>query len=110
MNHTVQQTQFKQNQKSELARVAYSNLIPKENLHSPISPIYQNVRQFSERNQVFTEAALRNLIFKADTRKSSIGIIQGNGLIEFGAIVRLGKKVLINEQKFYEWLEAQQSK
>ena len=66
-----------------------------------------NVRQFSQRNPVFTESALRNLIFKADERLGANGTIAGNGLIEAGALIRIGRKVLIDEDCFFEWMEAQ---
>jgi hypothetical protein len=69
---------------------------------------YLTVSQFSEANPAFTESAIRNLIFKAEERQSSRETIPGNGLIESGAIVRLGRKVLINETRFFEWLESQQ--
>lgn len=66
-----------------------------------------NVRQFSKRNPAFTESALRNLIFKADERPGANCTIPGNGLIEAGAVVRIGRKVLIDEDRFFEWVEAQ---
>lgn len=66
------------------------------------------VNQFAEKHQAFTAAALRNLIFKAEPRQSSNGEIPGNGMIECGAIVRLGRKVMIDEDKFFEWLHKQQ--
>ena len=69
------------------------------------SNAYLTVRQFSERNPAFTEPSVRNLIFKADPRESSLGTIRGNGLIEAGAIVRIGRKVLISEQRFFAWVE-----
>jgi hypothetical protein len=72
-------------------------------------PVYLTVEQFSQRNPAFTPAALRNLIFKADERHSTKGIIPGNGLIEAGAVVRLGRKVLIVETRFFDWVESQQS-
>jgi hypothetical protein len=72
-------------------------------------PAYLTVEQFSQRNPAFTPAALRNLIFKADERQSTKGTIPGNGLIESGAIVRLGRKVLIVESRFFDWVESQQS-
>ena len=68
------------------------------------------VEQFAQRQPGFTEAALRNLIFKADARHSSKGLIAGNGLIERGAIIRLGRKVLIDETKFLNWVLSQSSK
>ena len=67
---------------------------------------YFTIHQFSINNP-FTESSLRNMIFKADERQSTNGVIAGNGLKECGAIVRVGRKVLINETKFYAWIEAQ---
>lgn len=68
------------------------------------------VRQFNQRNPAFSESALRNLIFKADTRQLAQAEIPGNGLIEAGAIVRIGRKVLIDESRFFEWVDSQQQK
>jgi hypothetical protein len=73
----------------------------------PPRPVYFTVAQFSARNPAFTQPAVRNLVFKADARKSTCGTIPGNGLIEAGAIVRLGRKVLIDEERFFEWVKAQ---
>ena len=70
----------------------------------PPRPVYLTVEQFSERNPAFTPPALRNLIFKADTRQSSSGAIRGNGLAEAGAIIRLGRRVLLDESKFLAWV------
>jgi len=81
-------------------KAAYPELTPR--------PVYLTVEQFSQRNPAFTPAALRNLIFKADERLSTKGTIPGNGLIEAGAIVRLGRKVLIVESRFFDWVDAQQ--
>ena len=72
-------------------------------------PSYKTVEQFSKDNPAFTSSSIRNLIFKADERKSTNGVITGNGLIECGAVIRVGRKVLINETKFYAWIEAQSS-
>jgi hypothetical protein len=69
-------------------------------------PILLTVEQFSERNPAFTPPALRNLIFKAAPRQSSKGEIPGNGLLESGAIIRLGRRVLIHETKFLEWVQS----
>ncbi len=73
-----------------------------------VQPPYWSVKQFAKRNPAFSEASLRNLIFKAAPRKSTQGEIPGNGLLECGALVRLGDKVLLNEVKFFSWVEAQQ--
>lgn len=53
-----------------------------------------------------TEQALRHLIFKAMPRKNSKGEkIETNGLCECGAIIRLGRKVLIDLDCFDKWLD-----
>ena len=63
------------------------------------------VRQFSSKFPA-SAAALRNLIFKAGTRHSTTGEIAGNGMIEVGAIVRIGRKVLIDEGPFFNCVRA----
>lgn len=69
-------------------------------------PVF-TVEQFAERNPAFTAPAIRNLVFKAETRHSSRGPIPGNGLIECGAIIRIGRKVLIDEARFFDWVRQQ---
>ena len=73
----------------------------------PPRPLYVTVGQFSQRNPAFTQPALRNLIFKADSRQSSRGEVPGNGLLEAGAILRIGRKVLIDEERFFDWVRQQ---
>lgn len=66
--------------------------------------LYQ-VTQFAERYRAWTPAALRALILNAEDRLNSRGErIPGNGLAEAGAIVRVGRRVLIVEQAFLRWL------
>lgn len=87
-------------QQTEISRslaAAFSSETPR--------PILLTVEQFSGRNPAFTPPALRNLIFKAAPRQSSKGEIPGNGLLESGAIIRLGRRVLIHETKFLEWVQ-----
>ena len=62
------------------------------------------VKQFALAYPAFTELAMRNLIFKAGKRSSSKGEISGNGLLESGAIIRLGRRILIDEQAFFAWV------
>ena len=62
---------------------------------------------FCERNPSFSQPAMRNLIWKAEERYSSKGEIPGNGLLEAGAILRVGRKVLIDEERFFEWVRKQ---
>ena len=52
-----------------------------------------------------TPAAIQGQIFKAEDRIDSKGRkIPGNGLAESGAIIRQGRKVLINVPKYGKWL------
>jgi hypothetical protein len=60
-------------------------------------PTLSTVNQFVEKQPAFTTGGLRSLIFNE----------YSNGLAQSGAIVRIGRKVLINETKFFAWLEAQ---
>ena len=67
------------------------------------------VEQFSERRPAWTKPSLRNLILYAEDRQNSRGErIPGNGLAEAGAIVRVGRRVLIDEAAFFIWIAAQQ--
>lgn len=51
-----------------------------------------------------TKSSLRHLIFNSRPRYSAGGEkIGGNGLVEAGAIIRLGRRVLIDAAKFREW-------
>lgn len=58
---------------------------------------YLTVKQFTAKHKAFTVGGVRSLIFNEHT----------NGLAKSGAIVRIGRKVLINEEKFFGWIEAQ---
>ena len=52
-----------------------------------------------------TSGAIRMDIFKADDRVNSRGEkIEGNGLAAHGAIVRRGRKVLIDVHRYGNWL------
>lgn len=69
------------------------------------------VAQFSERRPAWTQSALRNLILSSADRRNSRGeCIPGNGLAEGGAIVRVGRRVLIDEQAFFKWIADQQKR
>jgi len=57
-------------------------------------PTLSTVKQFTERHPAFPEGGLRHRIFHAES----------NGLVESGAIVRNGRRVLIDEEIFFEWL------
>lgn len=60
------------------------------------NPNYLSIRLFAEANPAFTQSSLRALIFRENE----------NGLKESGSILRIGKKkVLINVDKFFNWIE-----
>ncbi len=73
---------------------------------NPPHQTFYTVEQFPKAEPIYTPAALRNLIFKAEPRHSSRGVIPGNGLIECGAIVRRGRKVIIHRERFLKWVAA----
>ena len=53
----------------------------------------------------FSEAAIRHLIFNAEDRFSASGeVIPGNGLAY--AVLRLGRRVLLDLDEFDRWLDA----
>lgn len=62
------------------------------------------IRRFAEKHPSFTEPAMRNYVFRATPRRTSRGEVPGNGLLECGAIVRIGRKVLVNEEAFFSWV------
>jgi hypothetical protein len=65
--------------------------------HSELTYNYLTVNQFIKTHKAFTNGGLRALIFNEHK----------NGLAKAGAIVRIGAKVLINEAKFFGWVESQ---
>lgn len=92
MTHQPQQTS---------AAIAVSSTLPKPS----VQPTLYTVEQFAQVEPAFTPPALRNLIFKAEPRHSSKGIIPGNGLIDCGGIVRRGRKVMIHRVNFLAWVQ-----
>jgi hypothetical protein len=57
---------------------------------------YSTVKQFIEKYPVFTTGGLRSWIFNEHS----------NGLAKSGAIVRIGRKILIHEPKFFKWVRS----
>lgn len=57
---------------------------------------FRTVRQIASLNHAFSVASLRWLIFTANQ----------NGLETVGAIIRIGRKVLIHEDKFDQWVRS----
>jgi len=55
-----------------------------------------------------SRSSLQHLIFNSKPRKSASGnVIPGNGLVEAGAIIRIGRRVLLDAPRFRTWVEAQ---
>ena len=78
----------------------------REKPKNAVPPCLLTVRQFARKHPAFTEPGLRWLIFLAKPRQSSTGLIEPNGLEK--AILRIGRKVLIDEVRFFEWVSRQQ--
>ena len=57
-------------------------------------PTLLTVNQFSRKHEGFPVGGLRYRIFHAEE----------NGMQAAGVIVRNGRRVLINEEKFFDWL------
>ena len=58
-------------------------------------PCLLSVRQFAGKHPAFPESSLRWLIFNKED----------NGLA--AAIIKIGRRVLIDERKFFDWLKVQ---
>lgn len=56
---------------------------------------FLTVSQFSDKHPAFPIGGLRDRIFHAKT----------NGLEASGAIIRNGRRVLIHEERFFQWLD-----
>ncbi len=78
-------------------KAAYPDLPPR--------PALFTVKQFSERNPAFSESSLWNIRFKSRPRHSTMGPIETNGAAS--AFVTVGRKVLIDEQVFFQWIRQQ---
>lgn len=73
-----------------------------QNVHP--RPLY-SVKRFSEKHPAFSQSSLRNLIDRSRERYSSRGPVEPNGLAV--ALVRVGRRVLIDEEAFFRWLAEQ---
>ena len=62
-----------------------------------MKPKLKSIKQFSQENTAFPEGGVRWQIFNEKT----------NGLAESGAIIRIGRKVLIDEDKYFAWVLSQ---
>lgn len=62
--------------------------------------VYLTVNQFCEKHAAFTLGGMRSLIFNEHQ----------NGISNSGAVIRIGRKVLIDEAKFFNWVAMQNGK
>ncbi len=87
---------------------------PTEKLRATISErprrLFTIPRFAEQHSDHTTRAAVTNQVFKAEPRHSTKGEIPGNGMLEFGVIVRIGRKVLIDEDAYFRWIDAQQGR
>ena len=75
----------------------------------PCAQDLSTVAQLASKYPAFTENALRSLIYASKPRKRSVsktGLadLPGNGLAH--AIIKLGRRVLIDEQAFLKWVNS----
>jgi len=90
-----------------------ANTQPSKNVEVSAAPPRSlfTISKFAERHSSFlTISALTNQIFKSNPRKSSKGEIPGNGMLDFGVIVRVGGRVLIDEAAYFAWVDSLQGK
>lgn len=74
-------------------------------------PVLLSVEQFAAKHIAWSPAALRSLILNAAERQNSRGeVVGGNGLASAGAIVRIGRRILISEGAFFSWIADQQKR
>lgn len=63
------------------------------------------IKLFCKNHPSWTEGAIRNLIFFSKERHTSKGKLPGNGFDV--ALLRVGRKILIDEDKFFAWIKSQ---
>ena len=74
------------------------NTAEENQTEAPPHTLY-TVTKFSQRHSFITEGGLRFQIFNA----------KENGLEKAGAIIRIGRRVLVNEKNYFSWIEGQQT-
>ncbi len=57
-------------------------------------PTLLTVKQFNQKHPAFPEGGLRHRIFHASE----------NGMERAGVLVRNGRRILIDEERFFQWL------
>jgi len=57
-------------------------------------PTFLTVKQFNQKHPAFPIGGLRHRIFNEDQ----------NGMKAAGVVVRNGRRILLNEERFFDWL------
>ena len=75
---------------------------------APVAPNrFVTIKQCAQVRPAFSEAALRDIRFKAYDRENSRGdVIEGNGTGEAGVWIEVASKVLIDLDAFDRWIES----
>lgn len=68
----------------------------KDEQSQQVEQVFYTVKQFCKTFLAFREGGIRRQIFDEDK----------NGLKDCGAVIRSGRKVLINSTKYFEWLQS----
>ena len=72
---------------------------------------FATIKQAAKLRPAFSEAAFRDIRFKAFDRKNTRGdIITGNGSGEFGCWIVLGGKVLLDLERFDAWIKSHKAR
>ncbi len=75
-----------------------------------LSPVTLRERvQAQIESRLDADAWTHSIEVEGAERESTRGRISGNGLVQAGAILRIGRKVLLCESRFFAWIEAQQA-
>lgn len=96
-------------QADSIQKTGTSETIPVAHAEAaPAAPVrYVTIKQLATLRPAFTEAALRDIAFKADDRKNSRGkIIEGNRSGPAGVWLKLGAKRLADLPAFDRWIES----
>jgi len=68
-------------------------------------PSLLTVEQFAIKHPLWSQGALRNIVFLSEDRPNAKKPSKANGLKP--CLVRIGRKLLIDEDKFFDWVASQ---
>lgn len=93
---------------SDVDKATYT--IPTASVVSAYQTRFATINQVAELRPIFTQAALRDLKFKAHDRTNSRGeIIKGNGTGPAGVWIQIGAKVLVDLEALDRWISSHRS-